>query len=67
MTVPTLDCYLDGAQHLPPGGQKTSARPFITTGIRWLKSYSPAVGQTAVILRGTGLRKTDRVAIATLE
>lgn len=66
MTLPTIDAYLDGSQHVPAGGQKISAPPFLTTGIRYLSGYTPTVGHTALILLGGGLRKSDRVAIGRL-
>ena len=70
MVIPTIDVYLDGAQHVPgvnqPSGTKTSAAAFLTPGIRYLYGYTPVVGHTAVILRGSGLRKSDRIAIGRL-
>lgn len=64
--VSTVDLYLDGWQNppedLPPGVVQT-----LTTGVRFLNTYVPQVGHVAIIARGTGLQRADRVVIGALE
>ena len=64
-TLNTVDLYLDGWQNppdnLPPGVTKT-----LTVGVRYLYGYSPKVGHVAIVARGTGLQRSDRVVLGRL-
>lgn len=55
----TLDLYLDGTQGL-------ADTAYLVTGIKYLASYSPTVGDVVLVCRGTGHLKSDRVALGKL-
>jgi hypothetical protein len=60
--IPTVDLYLDGWQN-PPDNLPTGVAKTITPGVRCLASYSPVVGHVTLVARGTGLGRSDRIAI----
>lgn len=55
----TLDLYLDGSQTL-------SDPTYLTPGVRYLTSYTPAVNDVVVVLRGQSGLQTDRVVFGRL-
>lgn len=64
-TIPTVDVYLDGWQS-PPANLPVGVTKVLTTGIRYLSTYIPAVGHVALLGRGTGLQKSDRIVLGRL-
>ncbi len=56
----TLDLYLDGSQLQP------NPAPFLTVGVRHLKTYTPAANDVVCVLRGAGGLSTDRIVVGSL-
>lgn len=55
----TADIYLDGTQTL-------NNTDYLTVGLRWLVSYTPAVGDVVIVARGTGGLRSDRLILGTV-
>ncbi len=55
----TLDVYLDGTQTL----RQTQ---YLTPGVRYLASYTPAAGDVVFVARGAGPSISDRVVLGKL-
>lgn len=61
----TLDAYLDGSNnHLLADGSPDPA--FLTAGLRYLASYTPAVGDVVAVARGPGGLVSDRFVLCSL-
>lgn len=54
-----VDLYLDGTQTY-------GDTAYLTVGVRYLSSYSPTVGDTVVVSRGTGGSRSDRFVLGKL-